>query len=141
MKIGDFLSQQDAFNPLNPITERFIRSFYNETLGRAAGREAIADALDKYVRRASEQTTSEGLFGRESMSPTAILDGILDERGRDKADLFNNGNGVTDNAQAMDVLLNGTPEQMRNAVAKAQEPNDKIIDEGADLQKDNRGCD
>ena len=81
MKIGDFLSQQDAFNPLNPVTERFIRSFYNETLGRAAGREAIADALDKYVRRASEQTTGEGLFGRESMSPVEILDGILDERG------------------------------------------------------------
>jgi hypothetical protein len=81
MKIGDFLSQQDAFNPLNPVTERFIRSFYNETLGRAAGREAIADVLDKYVRRASEQTTGEGLFGRESMSPVQILDGILDERG------------------------------------------------------------
>jgi hypothetical protein len=141
MKIGDFLAQQDAFNPLDPATERFIRSFYNETLGRAAGREAIADALDKYARRAAEQTTSEGLFGRESMSPTAILDGILDERGRDKADLFNNGKAVSDNEQAMDVLLNGTPDQMRNAVAKAQEPNDKIIDEGADLQKDNRGCD
>jgi hypothetical protein len=81
MKIGDFLSQQDAFNPLDPVTERFIRSFYNETLGRAAGREAIADALDKYARRAAEQTTSEGLFGRESMSPTDILDGALDERG------------------------------------------------------------
>jgi len=81
MKIGDFLSQQDAFNPLDPVTERFIRSFYNESLGRAAGREAIADALNKYARRAAEQTTSEGLFGRESMSPTAILDGALDERG------------------------------------------------------------
>jgi hypothetical protein len=81
MKIGDFLSQQDAFNPLNPVTERFIRSFYNETLGRAAGREAIADVLEKYARRASEQTTSEGLFESESMSPVEILDGILDERG------------------------------------------------------------
>jgi hypothetical protein len=81
MKIGDFLSQQDAFNPLDPVTERFIRSFYNETLGRAAGREAIADTLNKYVRRASEQTTGEGLFGRESMSPVEILDGVLDERG------------------------------------------------------------
>jgi hypothetical protein len=81
MKIGDFLSQQDAFNPLNPVTERFIRSFYNETLGRAAGREAIADVLEKYARRASEQTTSEGLFESDSMSPVEILDGILDERG------------------------------------------------------------
>jgi hypothetical protein len=41
----------------------------------------------------------------------------------------------------MKALTNGTPDQMRNAVAKAQKPNDKIIEEGADLQKDNRGCD
>jgi hypothetical protein len=81
MKIGDFLDQQDAFNPLDPVTERFIRSFYNESLGRAAGREAIADVLDKYARRASEQTTSEGLFESEPTSSTAILDRILEERG------------------------------------------------------------
>jgi hypothetical protein len=48
---------------------------------------------------------------------------------------------VTNNQQVMDALLNGTPDQMRNAVAKAQKPNDKIIDEGANLQKENRGCD
>jgi hypothetical protein len=41
----------------------------------------------------------------------------------------------------MMALTNGTAAQMRNAVAKAQERTDKIIDEGADLQKDNRGCD
>lgn len=39
------------------------------------------------------------------------------------------------------ALTNGTPDQMRNAVAKAQKPTDKIIKEGADLQKKNRGCD
>ena len=140
-KIADFLAQNDAFNPLDPVTERFIRSFYNETLGRAAGREAIADVLEKYARRASEQTTSDGLFERASLPPAAILDGILDERGRDKADLFNNGKGVKDNEQALDVLINGTPDQMRNAVAKAQEPNDKSNEEAAKLQSKNRGCD
>jgi hypothetical protein len=41
----------------------------------------------------------------------------------------------------MQALLSGTPDQMRNAVAKAQKPTDKIIKEGADLQKKNRGCD
>ena len=41
----------------------------------------------------------------------------------------------------MMALTNGTPDQMRNAVAKAQKPNDKVIDQGADLQKENRGCD
>jgi hypothetical protein len=48
---------------------------------------------------------------------------------------------VTNNKQAVQALINGTPKQMRNAVAKAQKPNDKIIKQGADLQKDNRGCD
>jgi len=46
-----------------------------------------------------------------------------------------------ESAAIMMALTNGTPDQMRNAVAKAQEPNDKINGEGADLQKDNRGCD
>jgi len=43
--------------------------------------------------------------------------------------------------EMMKALTNGTAAQMRNAVAKAQERTDKVIDEGADLQKDNRGCD
>jgi hypothetical protein len=46
-----------------------------------------------------------------------------------------------ESAAIMMALTNGTPDQMRNAVAKAQKPNDKVIDQGADLQKDNRGCD
>jgi hypothetical protein len=48
---------------------------------------------------------------------------------------------VDNNRRAMQALLSGTPSQMRNAVAKAQKPTDKIIKEGADLQKKNRGCD
>jgi hypothetical protein len=48
---------------------------------------------------------------------------------------------VNNNRRAMQALLSGTPSQMRNAVAKAQKPTDKIIKEGADLQKKNRGCD
>jgi hypothetical protein len=110
MKIGDFLDQQDAFNPLDPVTERFIRSFYNESLGRAAGREAIADALNKYVRRASEQTTGEGLFGRESMSPVEILDGVLDERGSGAAqpDMYASiaepSTNLTDTPSSTDIM-------------------------------------
>jgi hypothetical protein len=43
--------------------------------------------------------------------------------------------------EMMKALTNGTAAQMRNAVAKAQKPTDKVIKEGADLQKENRGCD
>ena len=110
MKISDFLDQQDAFNSLDPVTERFIRSFYNESLGRAAGREAIADALNKYVRRASEQTTGDALFGRESMSPVEILDGILDERGSGAAqpDMYASiaepSTNLTDTPSSTDIM-------------------------------------
>lgn len=138
-KINDFLAQQDAFNPLDPVTERFIRSFYNQKSGRASGREAIADVLERYARRASEQTTAEGLFEREAMSPADILDGIME--GAEQGGLFNNGKGVENNAQVMEVLNAGTPDQMKNAIAQAQKPDDKIIKEGANLQKKNRGCD
>jgi hypothetical protein len=48
---------------------------------------------------------------------------------------------VNNNKQAMQALLNGTPDQMRNAVAKAQRPFDKSNEEAADVQSKNRGCD
>jgi hypothetical protein len=48
---------------------------------------------------------------------------------------------VNNNKQAMQTLINGTPDQMRNAVAKAQKPNDKSNEEAADVQSKNRGCD
>jgi hypothetical protein len=48
---------------------------------------------------------------------------------------------VTNNEQAMKALTNGTPDQMRNAVAKAQKPYDKSNEEAAKLQSKNRGCD
>lgn len=79
-KVEEFLAQQDAFNPLDPLTERFIRSFYNEKTGRALGRDAIADKLDKYARRAAEQTTEDQLFAAEQLTPEQILDGIAEPK-------------------------------------------------------------
>lgn len=137
-KINDFLAQQDAFNPLDPVTERFIRSFYNQKSGRASGREAIGDILDKYARRAQEQTTEDQLFAAEPLSPEQVLDGIAGEK---ETDLFNDGKGVADNQQVSEVLSSGSPADMKNAIAKADKPDDKIMNERANLQKQNRGCD
>ena len=39
------------------------------------------------------------------------------------------------------ALLGGTPDEMKKAVANAMQYENKIIKEGADLQKKNRGCD
>jgi regulator of replication initiation timing len=46
-----------------------------------------------------------------------------------------------ESAAIMMALTNGTPDQMRNAVAKAQKPYDKSNEEAADIQSKNRGCD
>jgi hypothetical protein len=46
-----------------------------------------------------------------------------------------------ESAAIMMALTNGTPDQMRNAVAKAQKPDDKSNEEAADVQSKNRGCD
>jgi hypothetical protein len=122
-KVEDFLAQQDAFNPLNPLTERFIRSFYNEKTGRALGRDAITDVLDKYARRAAEQTTEDQLFAAEQLTPEQVLDGIAVP---EEASLFGGGGSVND---------------MKKAVAELERPDDKVMNERANLQKQNRGCD
>lgn len=38
-------------------------------------------------------------------------------------------------------VKNGTPDEMKKAIAKIAEPDDKIMNERANLQKQNRGCD
>lgn len=40
-----------------------------------------------------------------------------------------------------ELMLKGSPADMKKAIAKAQEPDNKIMDERADIQKKNRGCD
>lgn len=80
-KVGDLLTQQDAFNQLDPVTESFIRAFYNPDLSRAASRESITSTIGAYVRRASEQTAAPKLFGDDGeTTPAEILSTILAER-------------------------------------------------------------
>jgi hypothetical protein len=79
--VKDFLASNDAFNPLDPVTEQFIRGFYNSNLSRAAGRDAIGEVLAAYARRASEQTTAVGLFGDEpAMSPAELMQSVIADR-------------------------------------------------------------
>jgi hypothetical protein len=39
------------------------------------------------------------------------------------------------------TMLNGSTDEMKKAIAEAQKPDNKIMDERADIQKKNRGCD
>lgn len=94
-KIGDVLSQNDAFNQMDPVTELFVRSFYSnkkggdDPLAIPASREAISSVLTTYTKRAQEQTTGERLFAGDDVTPEELLSKVLDEqRGGGQAGLF-----------------------------------------------------
>lgn len=79
--IQQALAQIDAFNPMDPVTERLIRAFYTSDLSRAAGREKIADTLRAYAQQAQQQTNDPALFGDlPAVTPAQILDAELAKR-------------------------------------------------------------
>ena len=77
--VDEYLKQQDAFTPLAPVVEGFMRAFYNQGLTRAAGREAIAKTLGLYAERAQAQRLDQGdVFGNKPATAPQILRSILD---------------------------------------------------------------
>lgn len=72
--VQEYLDQIDAFNPIDPVTERILKSFVNSKLTKPAGRDKIADFLRDYVEQAQQQTTEDPLFEMEPVTPQAILD-------------------------------------------------------------------
>lgn len=69
-KIGDVFAQRDAFDQIDPLVEKIIRSFYDGNLRRAAGRNKVAGILRSYAELASEQRADTDLFGNAA-PPTA----------------------------------------------------------------------
>lgn len=69
-KISDAFAQRDAFNQIDPLVEKIIRSFYDGNLRRAAGRNKVAGILRSYAELASEQRADADLFGNAA-PPTA----------------------------------------------------------------------
>lgn len=79
----DLIAQRDAFDPMSPVTEAFIRAFYNPKTGRAASRKAVTDFLRDYIDEARAQTPVEDMFGggeAELASPDRLLNDILAQR-------------------------------------------------------------
>lgn len=64
--IGDVLAQRDAFNPLHPMAEQFLRAAYGDDLSRIS-RGRAGEALRTYTADAMRQTGGD-LFGQ---GPTA----------------------------------------------------------------------
>lgn len=89
-KMSDVLGQQDAFNPMAPETERYVRSLYNPEGTAAASRPAMADVLRRYAdeamrQRADQSGLFEGLDGNQKVTPAAALDAILKRRDEEAA--------------------------------------------------------
>ena len=65
-KISDAFAQRDAFDQIDPLVEKIIRSFYDGNLRRAAGRGKVAGILRSYAELAREQRSGADLFGNVS---------------------------------------------------------------------------
>ena len=80
--LSDILNQQDAFNPIDPVTAQYVRALYNPEGTRAASRASISDTLRRYAAEASNQSTEKGLFGDEGkVTPQTALEAIVSRRG------------------------------------------------------------
>jgi hypothetical protein len=75
-----YISQVDAFNPLPPMTEKFMRLFYSEK-ARALGRERISDGLGFYAREALKvEPEGQGLglgLGLPQITPMDLIDAAI----------------------------------------------------------------
>jgi hypothetical protein len=65
--ISDILAQQDAFNPLHPMTERFLRAAYGDNLKRASYGKA-SEALRTYLGEAGRQAGGDMFGGGPSVA-------------------------------------------------------------------------
>ncbi|WP_375408501.1 LPD38 domain-containing protein [uncultured Methylobacterium sp.] len=60
-KLDTFLSQQDAFDRLDPMVEDFMRMFYDTKGRRAAGAPVVAERLKAYAAEAKKVSADGGL--------------------------------------------------------------------------------
>lgn len=88
--VWDVLAQADAFNPIDPVTEAFIKTFYNPTLTRPASRSLVADVLRRYATEAGKQSSETGLFGADEppVTPADILRTVTTSARSEPATLF-----------------------------------------------------
>jgi ddrB-like ParB superfamily domain len=70
---ADVLAQQDAFNPIDPAAEQFVRAMFNPSMTRQSSRALIAEVLRRYATEAGQASTQAGLFG-EALPPVTPAD-------------------------------------------------------------------
>jgi hypothetical protein len=75
--LESYLSQVDAFNPVPPMTEKFMRLFYSEK-AKALGRARISDGLGFYAREALKNIPDGGLgLGLPQITPMELIDAAI----------------------------------------------------------------
>lgn len=101
-KISDVFAQRDAFNQVDPLVEKIVRSFYDGNLRRAAGRAKVAGILRSYAKLAVEQRADTDLFGNAAPPTPADLYAAAIEQQHEAdllataADAALDGNGTVD---------------------------------------------
>jgi hypothetical protein len=89
--VAEWLQQDDLLGKPDENTELLIRSFYNENLTRAVGRDKVAEFIRYYTEEAGKETSQESMFG-DTVEPGEILQAGLDRREdgkQDQGDLLN----------------------------------------------------
>jgi predicted kinase len=85
VKPAEHLAQQDAFNKMKPVTEMFIRAFFNDEMTRA-NRLQITEVLTQYAEEASKKR--EGGFLEDDTRPEDIVRQGRERRVREAGGLF-----------------------------------------------------
>lgn len=117
-KISDAFAQRDAFDQIDPLVEKIIRSFYDGNLRRAAGRNKVAGILRNYAELAREQRAGADLFGNAAPPTPADLYAAAIEH-QHEADLL---------ATAADAgAEESAPDGVRSDQPEAQAANDDDI--------------
>jgi hypothetical protein len=113
----------------------------SETEYEKAEREAI-EAEDAFIKFAFNPEDERPIMDRRSKAykewakEADRLEKINDEA----KSRFEKAIAKRDQA-ALNAISKGSPAEMKKAIAEAQKPDNKIMDERADIQKKNRGCD
>jgi len=73
-KASEFLAQGTMFDQRDPATTALIKSFFNENMTRALGRQGVYDTLKMYADDAVQQS-DESLFGDlDQVQPNELVD-------------------------------------------------------------------
>jgi hypothetical protein len=127
-QVRDVLTQQDAFNPISPQVEQFVRAFHNEGMTRPLGRPQVADVLRRYATEAARQSAGGDLLGGAKASPADVLTAVRKavaegRKGPDQGNLL--GKAADMGSAALQDIPNGYANRIANVPPAHYDPTGK----------------